>query len=102
MSEMETRDHVARDLAKTAGHDAQLVLSSLNQHLANCENNGRERLENFRDFAKEVREGFQKQSNSVSRVHGRIDRLLWAVILGFGAIVLAMAGAVGTLLMKAI
>lgn len=61
MSEPEFKDHEARRIAERAELKADTVGSRLDR------------------IDTDIREGFKKASDATSRVHGRIDKLLWGV-----------------------
>ena len=70
-------DHEART-------DAKLALQAITQHMGECTKN-----------QTRIEETQKELSSSIRRVHGRIDKLLWAVICGFGAVVLTLLAFLG-------
>ncbi len=67
----EVIDQRARDDAKDAKHKAETNEQLFNAHMSQCALNH-----------EEDKKHFDKLETGLGRVHGRIDKLLWAVLVG--------------------
>lgn len=68
-------DHTARASAK----EAQAAISTHERHCGERWQEARKAADATNDALKE---GFNKASSSISRLHARIDRIVWAVAVG--------------------
>lgn len=68
-NQVEMVDHTARRIAERA----ELKADSVGK-----------RLDRIDD---DIKDGFRKVSDSISRVHGRIDKLLWGVLAALAVVI---------------
>lgn len=71
------------------GERIAVLESSLDTHLRDCADSRREQAEAMRELRAELRQHGERTELATIRLHGRIDRILWAVLGAAGTVLLA-------------
>ena len=84
-------DPEARRDAAAALAAAEQAVALFTLHDKHCDERELRASDSRAELAGAINRLAEKQSATSSRIHSRLDRLLWAVIGGFGALILLLA-----------
>lgn len=70
-----------------------LARQRIEDHMASCDKRQEENGKRLETLEKNMTTGFDDARNAQQRLHGRIDKILWAVLLG-------LAGVLGQIAMR--
>lgn len=90
-------DPVARQNAADAKAAAEMAAALFRQHDEHCREREARATKGRDELQGAIAVLTEKQSVSTGRIHARLDKLLWAVIGGFGALILLLGAALITI-----